>query len=98
MSRDSDAADSDDDMEGAGPSGRGGLDDVLRVILAGLVGQTPHMMSAAVMALARLLYEFAPQMQGMLPELVPAVLMLLRSKAREVVKSVLGFCKVIAMR
>lgn len=41
----------------------------------------------------RLLYEFAPQLAGLVPELLPAVLMLLRSKAREVIKSVLGFVK-----
>lgn len=46
------------------------------------------------MALARLLYEFAPSLAGLVPELLPAVLMLLRSKAREVIKSVLGFVKV----
>jgi len=82
--------------EGEAPPG--GLNDILKVVLAGLVGQTPHMMSATVMGLARLTYEFAPSIGPMLPQLLPAVLMLLRSKAREVVKSVLGFCKVIAMR
>ena len=71
---------------------------LVSILLAGLVGQTPHMMSATVMALARLVYEFAPQLSPMLPHLIPAVLMLLRSKAREVIKATLGFCKVIAMR
>lgn len=64
------------------------------MVLGGLVGATPHMISAAVMALARLLYEFAPVLAGLVPDLLPAVLMLLRSKAREVIKSVLGFVKV----
>lgn len=48
------------------------------------------------MALARLLYEFAPVLAGLVPDLLPAVLLLLRSKAREVIKSVLGFVKVRA--
>lgn len=52
------------------------------------------MISASVMALARLLYEFAPVLAGLVPDLLPAVLMLLRTKAREVIKSVLGFIKV----
>ena len=43
---------------------------------------------------ARLLYEFAPVLAGLVPDLLPAVLMLLRTKAREVIKSVLGFVKV----
>lgn len=33
---------------------------------------------------------------GVVPALLPAVLMLLRTKSREVVKSVLGFVKVTA--
>lgn len=64
------------------------------MVLGGLVGATPHMISASVMALARLLYEFAPVLAGLVPDLLPAVLLLLRSKAREVIKSVLGFIKV----
>ena len=45
-------------------------------------------------ALARLLYEFASRLEGTVPRLLPAVLMLLRTRSREVVKSVLGFVKV----
>lgn len=51
------------------------------------------MVSASVMGLARLLHEFAP-LADRLPDLLPAMLMLLRSKAREIIKSVLGFLKV----
>ena len=64
------------------------------MVLGGLVGASPHMVSASVMALARLLHEFAPQLGGVAPALLPAVLTLLRSKSREVVKAVLGFVKV----
>jgi ribosomal RNA-processing protein 12 len=46
------------------------------------------------MALARLLFEFTPSIMPMIDDLIPAVIMLLRSKAREVIKSVLGFLKV----
>lgn len=67
------------------------------MVLAGLVGQTPHMQSATVMALARLVYEFASELEGFMPRLLPAVVSLLRTKSREVVKSVLGFLKVAAM-
>ena len=73
---------------------RGGLHTLFTMVLGGLVGATPHMISAAVVALARLLYEFAPVLTGLVPDLLPAVLMLLRTKAREVIKSVLGFIKV----
>ena len=64
------------------------------MILGGLVGASPHMISASVMGLARLLYEFVPQLQGSAPQLLPVILSLLRSKSREVIKSVLGFVKV----
>ncbi len=74
--------------------GSGGLRSLVNIVLGGLVGATPHMVSAAVMALARLLFEFAPVLAGLVPALLPSVLALLRSKAREVIKAVLGFIKV----
>ncbi|KAK9818389.1 hypothetical protein WJX72_011834 [[Myrmecia] bisecta] len=91
----------DDDaaMEGGVASFKlGGLHTLFTMVLGGLVGATPHMVSASVMGLARLLHEFAPSLQHIVPELLPAVLMLLRTKSREVVKAVLGFVKVVAMR
>lgn len=81
--------------DGAAFGARGGLHELFAMVLGGLVGATPHMVSAAVMALARLLYEFAPVLVGLVPDLLPAVLLLMRSKAREVIKSVLGFVKVL---
>ena len=76
----------------------GGLHALFTMVLGGLVGTSPHMISASVMGLARLLYEFAPVLVSLVPDLLPAVLMLLRSRAREVIKSVLGFVKVVAVR
>mmetsp|Transcript_19672 Transcript_19672/g.54892 ORF Transcript_19672/g.54892 Transcript_19672/m.54892 type:complete len:1497 (+) Transcript_19672:183-4673(+) len=76
----------------------GGLHTFFSMVMAGLAGQTPHMISASVMALSRLLHEFAPRLRLLMPALLPSVLMLLRSKSREIIKSVLGFVKVCAMR
>ena len=73
---------------------RGGLNDLFNMVLAGLIGATPHMISASIMALARLLYEFSSHLQVAAPQLLPVVLSLFRSKAREIIKSVLGFVKV----
>ncbi|KAG2424708.1 hypothetical protein HXX76_014284 [Chlamydomonas incerta] len=90
-----------DDMEeggGAGTSGKGGLYEFFSMVMAGLVATTPHMVSATVMALARLTFEFASAMQNVVAALLPPVLSLLRGKAREIVKAVLGFVKVCAMR
>ncbi|GBF99810.1 hypothetical protein Rsub_12563 [Raphidocelis subcapitata] len=87
--------------EGEGAEGRelaGGLIDFFNAVLAGLVGTTPHMVSATVMAAARLLFEFSGALESVAPRLLAAVLLLLRSPSREVVKSVLGFVKVAAMR
>ncbi|BDA46153.1 RRP12-like protein [Coccomyxa sp. Obi] len=88
------------DLKGgsASGSGGGGLATLFDMVLGGLVGTSPHMISASVMALARLLHQFSTQLGGVAPTLLPAVLMLLRTKSREVVKSVLGFVKVCAMR
>ena len=80
--------------EAAQAHARGGLATLLSMVLGGLIGTTPHMVSAAVMALARLLHEFAPLLETAAPRLLATVLMLLRSKSRVVIKSVLGFCKV----
>ena len=73
---------------------RGGLHTLFSMVLGGLVAATPHMVAATVMALARLMYEFAGPLEYMVDDLLPAVLALLRTKSREIVKSVLGFVKV----
>jgi ribosomal RNA-processing protein 12 len=86
-------------VNGASASAHGGgLHSLVTIVLGGLIGSTPHMISASVMALARLLFEFAPVLAGLVPTLLPSVLLLLRSKAREVIKAVLGFVKVVVMR
>ena len=81
-------------MEDEGQLLQGGLGDLVSMVLGGLVGASPHMVSACVMALARLLHEFASELGGAAPRLLPTVVLLLRSKSREIVKSVLGFIKV----
>ncbi|GIL82209.1 hypothetical protein Vretifemale_11129 [Volvox reticuliferus] len=96
----SDNENEDDAMEegDGGNGGKGGLYEFFTMVMAGLAAATPHMISATVMALARLTYEFAAAMQSLVASLLPAVLSLLRSKAREVIKAALGFVKVCAMR
>eukprot|EP00892_Ulva_mutabilis_P007664 jgi/Ulvmu1/526/UM001_0534.1 len=76
----------------------GGLQRLFSRILAGVASQTPRMVSAAVMAIARLTFEFASELQVIAAELLPPVCTLLQSKAREVVKAALGFLKVVALR
>lgn len=101
-----DVSDSDDDMDYGGHvtaklnkrnntrPASGGLLDFVNAVMGGLVGSSPHMQSAAVLALARLVFEFAGQLEGVVGRLLPAVLLLFRSNSREVIKAVLGFIKV----
>lgn len=75
-----------------------GVASMAHLVLGGLVGSTSQLVSASVMALARIMFEFTPNMVPMIHDLLPAVLMLLHSKSREVIKAVLGFLKIVIMR
>jgi ribosomal RNA-processing protein 12 len=78
-----------------------GLMEFLQMLLGGLAARTPHMRSAAVICLSRVVFEFGREeilIQQAMPQLMKTVLMLLHEKAREVIKSVIGFMKLgIAM-
>uniref|UniRef100_K3WEP6 Uncharacterized protein n=1 Tax=Globisporangium ultimum (strain ATCC 200006 / CBS 805.95 / DAOM BR144) TaxID=431595 RepID=K3WEP6_GLOUD len=78
-----------------------GLMEYLQMVLGGLAARTPHMRSASVVCLSRLVFEFGREeavIQAAMPQLLKTVLMLLHEKAREVIKSVIGFMKLgIAM-
>eukprot|EP00057_Strongylocentrotus_purpuratus_P028949 XP_011683423.1 PREDICTED: RRP12-like protein isoform X1 [Strongylocentrotus purpuratus] len=67
----------------------------LEMLAAGLAG-SPHMVSATVLALTRILFEFKDIMRGpLLEQLVDAVDTLMQAKGREVLKSALGLIKVL---
>lgn len=73
-----------------------GLTDFLEMITGGLAGQTPHMRSATVVSLSRVIFEFGKtndQIKTVMPMLLETILLLLHEKAREVIKSVIGFLK-----
>ncbi|ETP19775.1 hypothetical protein F441_06366 [Phytophthora nicotianae CJ01A1] len=73
-----------------------GLMEFIQMVLGGLAARTPHMRSAAVICLSRLVFEFGredPSIAQAMPLLLKTVLMLLHEKAREVIKSVIGFMK-----
>uniref|UniRef100_A0A7S3DVE2 TOG domain-containing protein n=1 Tax=Entomoneis paludosa TaxID=265537 RepID=A0A7S3DVE2_9STRA len=73
------------------------LDVFLQSVTAALGAETPHMRSAAVMALSRIVFEFAwedPALQALLPSLLRTVLILMNENSREVIKSVVGFIRV----
>lgn len=67
--------------------------DYFRIVLAALGAQTTHMRSAAVIALSRLIFEYAredPIVQELLPSLMHTVAVLFDDSSREVTKSVIG--------
>jgi len=71
--------------------------DFLKAVTAGLGAETPHMRSAVVMALSRLVYTYAwndPDFQALLPSLFKTVFVLVNEDSREVIKSVIGFVRV----
>lgn len=71
------------------------VEEYFTMVSAGLAGSTPHMISASITALTRVLYEFRVTInQEVLSDLVQTMDLFLTSNNREIVKSVLGFVKV----
>ncbi|KAI2632028.1 NUC173-domain-containing protein [Hypoxylon sp. NC1633] len=71
------------------------IEEYFTMVSAGLAGSTPHMISASITALTRILYEFRVTVkQEVLSDLVQTMDLFLTSNNREIVKSVLGFVKV----
>ena len=73
------------------------LAEFSQVVLAALAAETPHMRSAAVLALAHLVFDFGPQrpaFRATIPELLSTVLMLGADPVKEVVKAVVSFVRI----
>ncbi|KAI9442221.1 NUC173-domain-containing protein [Lactarius indigo] len=70
------------------------IGEYITMIAAGLAGATPHMISATVTAISRLVFEFKNEIPAsMLDEILTTLLVFLSSANREIVKSTLGFIK-----
>ncbi|KAI0518214.1 NUC173 domain-containing protein [Xylaria bambusicola] len=77
------------------PSVSASIEEFFTMVSAGLAGSTPHMISASITALTRILYEFREVVNSeVLSDLVQTMDLFLTSNNREIVKSVLGFVKV----
>ncbi|ORY31769.1 NUC173 domain-domain-containing protein [Naematelia encephala] len=84
-----------DDEEMAEGSVEASAEEYLTMVAAGLTGTTPHMISASINALSRLVFEFRASVSDeTLSELISTVAVFVASKNREIVKSALGFVKV----
>ncbi|KAF8251637.1 NUC173-domain-containing protein [Wilcoxina mikolae CBS 423.85] len=71
------------------------LEEYFTMVSAGLAGSAPHMVSASITALTRIMWQFKDDVdQNMLSELVATLDLFLTSKNREIVRSILGFVKV----
>lgn len=80
------------------PSAPASLEEYLTMVSAGLAGATPHMISACITALARLLYEFRTELgEPAIMDLVQTIDLFLTSGNREIVQSCLGFVKVCVL-
>ena len=77
------------------PSAQASLEEYFTMVSAGLAGSSPHMVSASITALTRLLYEFRSKLkEETVTDLVQTMDLFLTSNNREIVRSVLGFVKV----
>ncbi|KAI4187680.1 MAG: hypothetical protein LQ346_005450, partial [Caloplaca aetnensis] len=71
------------------------LEEFFTMMSAGLVGSTPHVVSASITALTRVLYEFHAELNPtVIEDLVSTLDLFLTSSNREIVRSCLGFTKV----
>ncbi|KAH7153107.1 NUC173 domain-containing protein [Dactylonectria macrodidyma] len=76
-------------------AGTANIEEFFTMVSAGLAGSTPHMISASITAISRLLYEFREALsEQTLSDLVQTMDLFLTSNNREIVKSCLGFVKV----
>lgn len=102
------------DGEGMGEDVEASLEEYLVMIAAGLAGATPHMVSATIMALSRLIFEFHgiagvsifkfdqadDNYTGEIKdethnEILTTLIHFLTSTNREIIKSTLGFIKLV---
>ncbi|KAK2591087.1 pre-rRNA processing protein [Conoideocrella luteorostrata] len=82
-------------MPNDAPAATANIEEYFTMVSAGLAGSTPHMISASITAISRLLYEFRSSLsEQTLSDLVQTMDLFLTSNNREIVKSCLGFVKV----
>ncbi|GMH70540.1 hypothetical protein TL16_g05432, partial [Triparma laevis f. inornata] len=75
---------------------RGDVKDFFQIVVGAIAAKTPHMRSAAVMGLSRLVFERreCEITRSLVGDLLSVVCILFKEKAREVIKSAVGFVRV----
>jgi ribosomal RNA-processing protein 12 len=82
-------------MPADAPTVDASLEEYFTMVSAGLAGSTPHMISASITAVTRILYEFHAQIsRETTANLLEVMDIFLQNPNREIVRSVLGFVKV----
>ena len=82
-------------MGSEAPDALASLEEYITMVSAGLAGGSPHMVSATITALTRLLFEFRAKFKKeTVGDMVQTMDLFLTSNNREIVRSCLGFVKV----
>ncbi|OCL04767.1 NUC173-domain-containing protein, partial [Glonium stellatum] len=82
-------------MPSDAPSVPATLEEYFTMVSAGLAGSTPHMISASITAVTRILYHFQPRISAeTIQNLLELMDIFIQNPNREIVRSVLGFVKV----
>ncbi|KAL3233648.1 Ribosomal RNA-processing protein 12 [Nakaseomyces bracarensis] len=80
------------------PEQQSSISEFFRIISAGLIGESQHMVSATITAYAFLVYEFKDDIDThTLTEIYDTIELYLTSNSREIVKSAIGFAKVCVL-
>ncbi|KAJ9048099.1 pre-rRNA processing protein [Entomophthora muscae] len=91
-------SEADPSQVGASGEAASSLEEFMNVVLAGLTGTTPHMISATISALSRLLFDFHKKLSPeKISELIETIELFVGSSNREIVKASLGFVKVVTV-
>ncbi|KAG2015784.1 hypothetical protein CC2G_009019 [Coprinopsis cinerea AmutBmut pab1-1] len=76
------------------PDAVASMEEFMTMMAGGLAGASPHMISATITAISRLVFEFKDTISTtMHSEILSTILVFLSSANREIVKSALGFVK-----
>jgi len=75
---------------------RADITDFFQILMAALGAKTPHMRSAAVMGLSRIVFERreCPVTRSLVGNILDVVVLLFKEEAREVIKAAVGFVRV----
>lgn len=82
----------------ATPDQPSSVSEFFKIISAGLIGESQHMVSSSITGYACLVFEFKNEMDsGILMDIYDTIELYLTSNSREIVKSAIGFTKVCVL-